>query len=826
MLSDIMHNMSGDEGEFELTASNTEHTLCLDADVTDSQHTMENVELLSESDVPEVGSTTKDEKAWVEILTSLNDDTTDNNEQCKAGRDAIDAMKYEDLREIYSPFIDDQFYRLFKDNGTFLHTMKRWGTNVHKNLPCTCICSCIFSCFSCLFNIGKKQTHPRNDDQTISIAGKVINWVTNHQFPYLYEKEKDTTSYPQIFPRRDLFLWAVMTNKLDLARALWRKILERGYIVSALTASLMLKSMAKKIIICDDPSVSELYRNFLSEAKWYENQAKEILQECSRTDFTRAVVLFLSPSEDWGNKSPCTLALSGRHVTFLDQECSRYALQITWNSPIKQLEQKYSKILETVREKDSPNFNDSNVETEKQEQNRFESIDVQENESTNLEKVQQKRIESTEDSDNANEKSGKCSKKMELCIIICVPIAVIILLIILPFILIWLVYRWLIYMYNYKVHSPRFKFMLNLLSYLSFMALFSYFLLFDLRPGKLGTPEILVWCWIFSMWLEELRQIIHSAGSNPWLKLVDYLANPWNIYDQVGFSLFFAAIIMRLIIGESQFYWVTMVYVVCLIIFILRLLQYFAVSEFLGPKIGILMRMFQDTIAYIFMFGLFLIAYGIAAQVLHYPNSNPTNHVPFNIFFYPYYTLFGQFDLLQDRVFSCTHNDTLVSMDDGISKCSWLADILFAAYAFVVCIMLINLLIATYSATFEKVEQNAKELWLSYRIDIITEYIRKPILPPPLNVLEYIYSIMKAMIYKIGKKSYKSHNLELKFKQKEIYQKLMELEKQSFENVLKKQEENISMNDGFQDDLKKLKADMQHILLHLQSIKCLPDQVE
>ena len=81
---------------------------------------------MSESDVPEVGSTTKDGKSWLEILTSLNDDTTDNYEQCKAGRDAIDAMKYEDLREIYSPFIDDKFYVLFKENGTFLHTIWGW----------------------------------------------------------------------------------------------------------------------------------------------------------------------------------------------------------------------------------------------------------------------------------------------------------------------------------------------------------------------------------------------------------------------------------------------------------------------------------------------------------------------------------------------------------------------------------------------------------------------------------------------------------------------------------------------------------------------------
>ena len=153
-------------------------------------------------------------------------------------------------------------------------------------------------------------------------------------------------------------------------------------------------------------------------------------------------------------------------------------------------------------------------------------------------KQQQNRIESTDDDDNSDEQLEKCSTKMKICIIICVPIAVVILLLILPFVLIQLVYRGLRYFYNYKVHSPLFKFMLNLLSHLSFMALFSYFLLFDLRPGKLSTPEILIWCWIFSMWLEELCHIIHSAGSNPWLKVVDYLTNPWNIYDQVRFFLF------------------------------------------------------------------------------------------------------------------------------------------------------------------------------------------------------------------------------------------------------------------------------------------------
>ena len=227
-----------------------------------------------------------------------------------------------------------------------------------------------------------------------------------------------------------------------------------------------------------------------------------------------------------------------------------------------------------------------------------------------------------------------------------------------PLFIIYFIYISFRYIYDYKVHSPLFKFLLHLLSYLCFLALYSYFILFNLHPEKPSVYEYLVWCWIFSMWLEELRQLFDSNGSTMRLKVVSYFTSSWNAYDQVAFLLFFVAIAMRLALNNFdwvQFNWIRMVYVICFIMSILRLLQYFSVLRYFGPKIGILIRMFKDTVGYIFMFALFLSAYGISSQVLLYPNSPPSFPVLFNIVYYPYIAIFGQFDLLDEEVFSCTY---------------------------------------------------------------------------------------------------------------------------------------------------------------------------
>ena len=129
-------------------------------------------------------------------------------------------------------------------------------------------------------------------------------------------------------------------------------------------------------------------------------------------------------------------------------------------------------------------------------------------------------------------------------------------------------------------------------------------------------------------------------------------------------------------------------------------------------------------------------------------------------------------------------NETSVSIDDRIPLCSWLADILFAVYAFAVCIVLINLLIATYSATFTNVAQDANSLWLSYRIDIITEYIRKPLLPPPLIVFGHVWILILIMRKKFSVGDDLKLNFDGYYKNNKIEESLNKLERDSVRGLI------------------------------------------
>ena len=687
----------------------------------------------------------------------------------------IKKFDFDVLSDLYSPFTEQNPFRELFESSKFPNNLKFLGRKAFKNLD-------VFSKFIRTQVDPKRDgTHDSNKRYAIREAGKVINWLTNNQFPHLYKQDKNGSLLSGFRPMRDLFLWAVIMLKFDIAKAIWGRNDDGSQMASALTASHLLKSMANEIKNCSDESLSILNGLFISDAEWFEKQAKEILIECSKRNFSQTVALFLSASSDWGDKSLCTLALDGKHLKFLDQDCCRYALMLTWTSPINSVRAKFEEILFTdwwekmysswYEETDDKLTNkDTTSETFELNKDEKEHVDqvgselnIQNMEHTAMDilsnnngsdqsemhaemmqipstekfddhiastsnitqmngeiavlstnngsdqsemHVEIIHIPSTEESDDQiastsnitkmNEEmvaltiedesyqEKRCGDSCYECRYVCEYISL----------CVFCGCFYLIYLAvinlrdlchsdpcdqceqcdcpSFIPKSPRFKFSIYLLSHISFLCIFSYFLLFNIAPGNPSIYEYLVWCWIFSMWLEELRQLLDTSGPNIARKCQSYLSVSWNAYDQIGFIPFYVAIPMRFIISENNFYWIVMVYTVGLIIHILSLLHYLVVLEYFGPKIGILVRMFKNTIAYLFLFALFLIAYGIAAQALWYPNSTPSWDVPLNIVEVPYFTIFGQFELPQAQMSHCTYNDSHVSMEDEIPKCSWL----------------------------------------------------------------------------------------------------------------------------------------------------------
>lgn len=70
---------------------------------------------------------------------------------------------------------------------------------------------------------------------------------------------------------------------------------------------------------------------------------------------------------------------------------------------------------------------------------------------------------------------------------------------------------------------------------------------------------------------------------------------------------------------------------------------------------------------------------------------------------------------------------------------SFLAVLVMAAFLLLTNVLLLNLLIAMFSDTVKKVDDNSEKEWRFHRFSLVYEYYNKPFLFQPLNILVYIF---------------------------------------------------------------------------------------
>ena len=306
-------------------------------------------------------------------------------------------------------------------------------------------------------------------------------------------------------------------------------------------------------------------------------------------------------------------------------------------------------------------------------------------------------------------------------------------------------------------NAPIIKFATYTISYMVYLVLFSIVMLTQLRSDYISIFEYLVWVWAVSMYVEELRALFCG-----W-KRVKFRLNPrqneyfdswWNIYDQCLFWLLVVGVIFRYALHVDRFEGTLDIYALAFVFYVLRILQNFYVVRALGPKIEIIYRMLKDLFFFLLIFGLFMLAFGIAFQALVHPypsafkplsQTNETVIIAMfkQILYIPYSAIFQQFDDLKTQVFDCNNlNFSSMNTDLDVSRCSTLAAIFYFVYILISALLLVNLLIATFSSSFGRIEQNATKTWLFYRFEIISEFIDKPILPPPFSIINHLWRLL------------------------------------------------------------------------------------
>ncbi|CAC5385201.1 TRPM3 [Mytilus coruscus] len=256
------------------------------------------------------------------------------------------------------------------------------------------------------------------------------------------------------------------------------------------------------------------------------------------------------------------------------------------------------------------------------------------------------------------------------------------------------------------------------LGLLALLIAYANMLLFDYRVDDITYTDYFIMLWMASFFVDETNQIIVAVIRGMLLKTGEVS----------GFQI------------TSKLFLVVTFTALCT-----RLLHLTCMTEFLERKLVINRKMIKDTSAFMIIITIIMLCYSVSFYALLYPNSEFSWKQMEKILRNGYWMLFGDLNIDATDL-ECTHNKTIY--DRGIlQRCPsdlgvYVTPYLKAFYGLLAVVLLLNLLIAMYSDTYTKVQQNANLSWLQMQIDLFEEYRIKTIFPIHLQLLALPGSIL------------------------------------------------------------------------------------
>ncbi|XP_052078265.1 transient receptor potential cation channel subfamily M member-like 2 [Mytilus californianus] len=299
----------------------------------------------------------------------------------------------------------------------------------------------------------------------------------------------------------------------------------------------------------------------------------------------------------------------------------------------------------------------------------------------------------------------------------------------------WPNWIWKIY---YFYNSPLIKCFFSLVSYVAMLIAFAVYVLTDLHPltEKTSTAnDFVVFGLVVSTVFEETQELILNSRTSTNISV--WMIFRW-IFEILIYIMITVSTLSRRIIVNEDFCYVRMAYALTLGLLIINSVKFFLVTEYLGPKILMIVKMLFDVMFFIVIFAVLLFGFGVVYQATMYPNSPLNFQLIPNIIYMPYWQLYGE--LFLDRFEGKETN--------GTASCPFVYKVntfILAVYMVVTHIIIVNMLIAMLSHTFEKEQDNNHLAWKFDRFSIIKQYYLKSSMLPPLSTI--VYFVRTIMIF-------------------------------------------------------------------------------
>ncbi|XP_063782318.1 transient receptor potential cation channel subfamily M member 1 [Pseudophryne corroboree] len=570
------------------------------------------------------------------------------------------------------------------------------------------------------------------------------------------------------YPFHELMVWAVLMKRQKMALFLWQRGEET--MAKALVACKLYKSMAHESSESD--LVDDISQDLDNNSKDFGQLAVELLDQSYKHDEQVAMKLLTYELKNWSNSTCLKLAVAAKHRDFIAHTCSQMLLTDMWMGRLRMRKNPGLKVILGIllpptilflefRSQDDLSFHTSKEYEEGKEK---EDDNMDGNADTNSRKG---------DEENGNRKQRS------------IPIGT-------------KIYEF----YN----APIVKFWFYTIAYLGYLLLFNYVILVKMERWP-SLQEWIVISYILTLGLEKVREILMSEPGKLSQKVKVWLQEYWNITDLVAISVFIIGAILRL---QNQPYmgYGRVIYCVDIIFWYIRVLDIFGVNKYLGPYVMMIGKMMIDMLYFVIIMLVVLMSFGVARQAILHPDEEPSWRLARNIFYMPYWMIYGEVFADQIDLYAMEINPPCgenLYDDDGkrLPPCipgAWLTPAIMACYLLVANILLVNLLIAVFNNTFFEVKSISNQVWKFQRYQLIMTFHDRPVLPPPMIIFSHLFIILKRICccckkMQEGDQDERDRGLKLFLNDEEV-KKLYEFEEQCVEEYFQeKEDEQQSSND-------------------------------
>ncbi|KAK2504409.1 hypothetical protein MC885_005511, partial [Smutsia gigantea] len=482
---------------------------------------------------------------------------------------------------------------------------------------------------------GRKTTKKREEEVDIDLDDPEIN-----HFP---------------FPFHELMVWAVLMKRQKMALFFWQHGEEA--MAKALVACKLCKAMAHEA--SENDMVDDISQELNHNSRDFGQLAVELLDQSYKQDEQLAMKLLTYELKNWSNATCLQLAVAAKHRDFIAHTCSQMLLTDMWMGRLRMRKNSGLKVIlgillpPSILSLEFKNKDDMPYMSQAQE------IHLQEKEPEELEKPTKERDE--EDMEltamlgrNNGESSRKKDEEEVQSRHRLIPLGrKIYEFYNAPIVKFWFytkqkkgrnVSAWI----GRKVvqqkigRAPQGHYQAKhiKLAYIGYLMLFNYIVLVKMERWP-STQEWIVISYIFTLGIEKMREILMSEPGKLLQKVKVWLQEYWNVTDLIAILLFSVGMILRL---QDQPFRSDgrVIYCVNIIYWYIRLLDIFGVNKYLGPYVMMIGKMMIDMMYFVIIMLVVLMSFGVARQAILFPNEEPSWKLAKNIFYMPYWMIYGE----------------------------------------------------------------------------------------------------------------------------------------------------------------------------------------